>query len=120
MIAAAVHPGRQEGWVSQSDDRLLAFDEVYRRYADAVYRFCLSQLGDASLAEDIAADTFASAFAAYDRVRPEPGGLRPWLFRIARNAALDQHRRHGRVRGFLARLAGHGPSPVTVEERAEV
>ncbi|MBJ7594695.1 MAG: RNA polymerase subunit sigma-24, partial [Candidatus Dormibacteraeota bacterium] len=47
------------------------FDEVYQEHADAVYRFCVSQLRDLDVAEDVTADVFAAAFAAYDRVRPE-------------------------------------------------
>jgi len=77
----------------------LDFAEVYSRYADSVYRFCLSQLRDPAVAEDVAADVFASAFAAYRAAPIDPGVLRPWLFRIARNAAIDNRRRtHSRFR----------------------
>ena len=47
------------------------FDEVYRDHADAVYRFCVSQLRDQATAEDVTGDVFAAAFAAYERVRPD-------------------------------------------------
>jgi RNA polymerase sigma-70 factor (ECF subfamily) len=60
-------------------------------------------MGDATTAEDVASDTFAAALVAYDRVRPEEAGLRPWLFRIARNEAIDHRRRIGRARRFLDR-----------------
>jgi RNA polymerase sigma-70 factor (ECF subfamily) len=82
------------------------FERVYEAHADAVYRFCLSQVGRAGLAEEITADTFVAAFAAYDRYRPELGGVRPWLFRIARNTAIDHFRRTRRARELVARLAG--------------
>ncbi len=96
------------------------FEEVYRDHADAVYRFCVSQLGNAATAEDVAGDVFASAFAAYDRVRPMPDGVRSWLFRIARNAVIDQYRREHRRRFLLDRLRGDRALPASVEGSAEM
>jgi RNA polymerase sigma-70 factor (ECF subfamily) len=95
----------------------LSFERVYERHAGPVYRFCLSQTGNATIAEDVAADTFAAALAAYDRVRPEEAGLRPWLFRIARNQAVDHRRRLGRTRRFLDRQSRQ-PDPEHVEDAA--
>ena len=95
------------------------FDEVYREHADAVYRFCVSQLRDHEAAEDVAGDVFAAAFAAYSRVRPDRAGVRTWLFRIARNAVIDQYRREGRRRSLLARIGRDHQFPDSVEENVE-
>lgn len=95
------------------------FDEVYREHADAVFRFCVSQLRNPSVAEDVTGDVFASAFAAYGRVRPDPAGVRPWLFRIARNAVIDQYRREGRRHSLVARIGHDARAIATVEESAE-
>ena len=57
--------------MSQDEPWLVPFDEVYRQLAGPVYRFCLSQVGEPAAAEDVAAQAFASAFAAYQRVRPD-------------------------------------------------
>jgi RNA polymerase sigma-70 factor, ECF subfamily len=95
------------------------FDEVYREHADAIYRFCVSQLRDTETAEDVAADVFAAAFAAYERVHPEASGVRTWLFRIARNAVIDQYRREGRRRSLLARIGRDRQFPDSVEESVE-
>jgi RNA polymerase sigma-70 factor (ECF subfamily) len=62
---------------------------------------------------------FASAFAAYDRVHPHEAGVRTWLFRIARNAVIDQYRREGRRRSLLARIGRDRQFPSSVEESAE-
>lgn len=99
---------------------LAPFDEVYRDNVDALFRFCLSQLGDQDTAEDVAGDVFAAAYAAYERVRPDPGGVRTWLFRIARNAVIDQYRREGRRRALLTRIGRSREFPETVEETAEM
>lgn len=96
------------------------FDEVYRQHADAVFRFCVSQFRDVATAEDVTADVFASAYAAYDRVQPDCAGVRTWLFRIARNAVIDQYRREGRRRSLLARVGRERHFPDSVEESAEV
>jgi RNA polymerase sigma-70 factor (ECF subfamily) len=96
---------------------LLPFEAVYQRHAGPVYRFCLSQVGNVATAEDVAADTFAAALAAYERVRPEEQGLRPWLFRIARNQAIDHRRRQGRARLFLERHR-QARDPERVEDAA--
>ena len=50
---------------------------------------------DAAEAEDLVQETYARAFRAM--ARAEPGGeLKPWLFRILRNAFLDTRRRDRR------------------------
>ena len=95
------------------------FEEVYREHADAVFRFCVSQLGDVATAEDVTGDVFAAAFTAYPRVRPDPVGARTWLFRIARNAVIDQYRREGRRRSLLGRLGHSREFPDDVEATAE-
>jgi RNA polymerase sigma factor (sigma-70 family) len=98
----------------------LEFEDVYRRHAAPLYRYCLSQLADPQLAEDVAADAFTAAFAAYARVRPDPAGVRAWLFRIARNTAIDHRRRQVRGRRASALLAAGSAEAASVETRAEL
>lgn len=93
----------------------LDFADVYRRHADPVFRYCLSQLHDRAAAEDVAADVFASAFDAHRKSRVGADGVRPWLFRIARNATIDHRRRSRTGIRLLARLRrepGAGPPGV--------
>jgi RNA polymerase sigma-70 factor, ECF subfamily len=85
---------------------LPSFDRVYREHAVRVYRYCLSQVGNASDADDLTAEVFAAAFAAYPSVRLRDGVLLPWLLRIARNEIIDQRRRHSRRSALLARFFG--------------
>lgn len=99
------------------------FDEVYRRCAQPVYRFCLSQVRDPTDAEDLAADTFAAAFTAYERTRPDADGVLPWLLRIARNGAVDHHRRQSRRSALLDRFrrtGGRDVAPTDVEREIVV
>lgn len=68
------------------------FDEYYPR----VVRFALAKLGDHSVAEDIAAETFARTLKSLSRFRWKDGGFEAWLFRVASNLVVDHVRRRGR------------------------
>jgi len=59
-----------------------------------LHRFCARLTGSVIEGEDIVQDTLAKAFYAMSMM-PEVPPLRPWLFRIAHNAALDFLKSHG-------------------------
>lgn len=63
------------------------FVDLYHRYAQDVFRFAFYLSGNRTLAEDIAAETFARALTA--RTDVNPGSLKAYLFAIARNLFLD-------------------------------
>lgn len=73
-----------------------AFAELVRRYQDRVFRFILRMIDVREEAMDLTQDTFLKAYEALPGWRPE-AQFRTWLFRIARNAALDSLRRRQRV-----------------------
>lgn len=83
---------------------VLPFEQVFREHSARVYRFCLSQVRNAADAEDLAAEVFESALAAYERTRPPAAEVQAWLLRITRNAIIDYRRRHGRRSALLARF----------------
>lgn len=85
------------------------FEQVYREHAARVYRYCLSQVGNINDAEDLAAEVFAAAFAAYPGVRLAHGVILPWLLRIARNEIIDFHRQRSRRSALLARFFSGEP-----------
>jgi len=53
-----------------------------------LHRYCARLMGSVIDGEDVVQDTFARAFLALDELDEAPS-LRPWLFRIAHNRALD-------------------------------
>src|SRR5262245_35937705 len=59
-----------------------------------LHRYCARLTGSVIEGEDIVQDTLAKAFYAIS-LQPEVPPLRPWLFRIAHNAALDYLKSHG-------------------------
>jgi RNA polymerase sigma factor (sigma-70 family) len=90
-----------EDW---SDDRLLtetprvpaAFAVFYRRHEGPVLGYFMRRTGDAELAADLAAETFAAALLAVRRFRPDRGDAVSWLYGIARHRLL-RSLEHGRV-----------------------
>jgi RNA polymerase sigma-70 factor (ECF subfamily) len=65
-----------------------AFDELYRRYAHRLAAYGAHLLGDAASGDDVAHSALLKAYAALRDGRI-PERMRPWLFRIAHNAAID-------------------------------
>ena len=65
-----------------------AFDELYRRYSNRLAAYGSHLLGDAASGDDVAQATMLKAYAALRDGRV-PDKMKPWLFRIAHNAAID-------------------------------
>lgn len=82
-------------------DGQTAFRLLYERYHDDLHAFLVRLVGDAARADDVLQEAFLKAYAAIDRYDPERS-FRPWIYRIARNAALDALR----VRKKEQRLEG--------------
>src|SRR5689334_13308565 len=59
-----------------------------------LHRYCARVTGSVIEGEDIVQDTLAKAFYALSLAVEAPP-LRPWLFRIAHNAAMDFLKSHG-------------------------
>lgn len=123
MIASDAGAGPALARKVEGNERVVhsGFAEVYEEHAAGVYRYCLSQLGDPAAAEDAAAEAFISAYAAWPRfAETAEDGVRRWMFRIARNAVMDVHRRRRRRALLLGRLGGNGAAPADVETVAGV
>ena len=70
-----------------------AFGQLYERYRDPVYRYCLTRTGAKHEAEDLVADVFLRAMEALDKYEDRGLPFVAFLFRVARNAAIDKSRR---------------------------
>jgi RNA polymerase sigma-70 factor, ECF subfamily len=68
---------------------------IYHRSLPHVYGYLLSRCGDASLAEDLAAETFMAAVAAAGQPDP-PEMTVAWLVGVARHKLADHWRRSAR------------------------
>ena len=71
-----------------------AFDELYRRHAEAAWRVARAVTTDPHDAADAVADAFVQIFQALPLGRLDPGvPFRPYLLAATRNAAIDALRR---------------------------
>ncbi|MBJ7339360.1 RNA polymerase sigma factor [Mycolicibacterium sp.] len=69
----------------------VAFAEIYDRYADRLYDFCVGMLRDRDAAADCVQDVFVTAATKLVQLR-EPDRLRSWLYAIARSEAFSRIR----------------------------
>jgi RNA polymerase sigma factor (sigma-70 family) len=65
-----------------------AFDELYRRYVHRLAGYGAQLLGDAADGDDVAQSSLLKAYGALRDGRV-PDRVKPWLFRIAHNTAID-------------------------------
>jgi RNA polymerase sigma-70 factor (ECF subfamily) len=71
------------------------FSTLVRRYQRELFGYLRRYLGDPDLADDVFQTTFVQVFAK--AAQYEPGRpVRPWLYAIATNQAIDAMRRIGR------------------------
>lgn len=114
-----------------------AFEELVHRYERELFNYLRRYLGDAEMAEDAFQATFLQLHMKCEYF--EPGrAVRPWLYTVATNQAIDAQRRNRRHqitsldRAFRAGdqddeggslielLGGDAPSPSEPIETAEV
>ncbi len=72
-----------------------AFELLVRRYERELYGYLRRYLGDANLAEDVFQTTFLQIYLKSKQYQ-EGRRVRPWLYTIATNQAIDTLRRVGR------------------------
>ena len=100
----------------------IAFDSLFYRYRDGIYRLGVAITKDPSAAEEIVVDTFARAHRAIERLEPDDS-LRPWLYRVAVNLSYNRRPRKGVTFSSLEDgaqdLPTEGETPSEAAERAE-
>ena len=78
----ALEPAREADW-----------DALYADQLPHVYNYFRYRVGDGAMAEDLTSLTFEKAWVARHRYRRDLAGFSTWLMTIARNVAIDHHRR---------------------------
>jgi len=90
-----------------ADGDVAAFEALYGRHRQRLYRFLLRQLRDPSLADECFQDIWQRIIAARGSWRPD-ASFATWLYRIAHNRLAD----HWRARQYRP------PAPADGDERA--
>lgn len=70
-----------------------AMDEIYQKYAQAVYRYLLSRTGNQDVAEELTQETFYQAMKSIDKYDGSCKIL-TWLCAIAKNQLYSYHRKN--------------------------
>src|SRR3954447_26656569 len=112
---------------AQTDDRLVelaaaghdrAFEAIVERYRRPLVRYLRRLLSD-TLAEDVVQATFINAWSSL-RTGTEVRELRPWLYRIAHNAAINSLKKVGEAMEEVPESAGgFATEPATELERRD-
>ena len=97
-----------------------AFGQIVVRYQSLVCSLAFSATGSLSQSEDLAQETFVTAWKQLAGLR-EPEKLRAWLCGIARNLINNSLRKHGREPSHRAEsleeiTESHSPEPLPTEQ----
>ncbi|MDQ6749941.1 MAG: sigma-70 family RNA polymerase sigma factor [Actinomycetota bacterium] len=79
--------------IRRGDER--AFEALYDRYVRRITAYVKGMVHDHGRAEDVTQEIFMSALRRM-RETERPIAFKPWIYEIARNACIDQHRRSKR------------------------
>jgi RNA polymerase sigma-70 factor, ECF subfamily len=90
----------------QAGDRR-AFEELVHRYEGELYGYLRHYLGSAELAEDVFQQTFLQIHLRCDQFEADRK-VRPWLYTVATNQAIDAQRRNRRHRVLSLDRRGGG------------
>jgi RNA polymerase sigma-70 factor, ECF subfamily len=69
-----------------------AFERLYRKHKDALYRFFLRQSGNQALAEELYQEVWLRVIKARDSYE-QKAKFTTWLYRIAHNILIDHYRK---------------------------
>ncbi|RRJ83776.1 sigma-70 family RNA polymerase sigma factor [Aestuariirhabdus litorea] len=74
------------------EGEVAAFEQLYQRHRQGLYRYFLRQCGQPALAEDLYQEVWSRVIGAARRYRPD-ARFDTWLYRIAHNRLVDHYRR---------------------------
>jgi RNA polymerase sigma factor (sigma-70 family) len=100
--------------ITLGDER--AFEVLYERYHQPLYRYCRSMLRHEADAQDALQSAMTGAYAALRRSQRD-APIRPWLFRIAHNESISVLRRRRPAAELTDDLGGAVASVEEHEDR---
>ena len=70
------------------------FESLYNKYANVLFRYCLRQVAQRDVAEDITSEVFLTLYQRLEEVTDSQ--IPAWLFTVAKNKSVD-YWRHQKV-----------------------
>ena len=89
-MSAETHDTAGRG--SKRNAKQLDFTELYNECYPRVYNYVYFRLLNKSETEDVVAETFTRAYAAFDRFDPSRASFTTWVFTIAHNCLVSLYR----------------------------
>ncbi len=96
MIATRTESTDCELVAATRDGHDAAFEELYARYRPRIASYVRGMVRDDGRSEDVTQEVFLSALRRLRETATEID-FKPWIYRIARNQAIDLHRRTSRA-----------------------
>ena len=90
-------------------------EELYRSHARRIAGYLMRATGDAEVAADLTAETFAAAMVSRGRYQARTATAAAWLFAIAHHKLAD-HRRRGAAEHRMRARLGMEAVPVSAED----
>jgi RNA polymerase sigma-70 factor (ECF subfamily) len=106
--------------MSEMDEGAELLRALHEEHGDALFVHALRLTsGDRQRAEDLVQETFMRAWQHPEQLNPRNGPIRPWLFTISRNLAIDAwRRRSARVGEVITDTVPERMSDVDEADRA--
>jgi len=71
------------------------FRKFYEEYYDKIFNYIFRNVYRRELAEDLTSQTFLKAFRFVKKTQPDIDNFNAWIYRIATNEVLKDHRKKG-------------------------
>ncbi|MFZ2901311.1 MAG: sigma-70 family RNA polymerase sigma factor [Saprospiraceae bacterium] len=120
LLPANLHdiPVSQLVQTYQRNHHPLLLSELYQRYFDRVYNYCLSMAKNPEVAFDLAQDVFLKITEHLDELR-NPDLFTAWLFRIARNRFINHVKANSQAQHFASLTTEESEDPEEHEHALE-
>ena len=66
--------------------------EIYRKYHEQVYQYCLFFTSDITLSQDLTQETFIKVVKSISNLK-DTRKIKPWILKIARHTIMDHYRK---------------------------
>jgi RNA polymerase sigma-70 factor (ECF subfamily) len=94
-----------------------AIGALFERYHDDIFRYLFYKVGDMHTAEDLTSEVFLRLIRSLAQRRPEDIQPQAWLYKIARNLAIDHYRKRQSMQSVT--LEENVSSDEVIDDRIE-